>query len=172
MCFFYNNNYNDYCRRVDYRGVRVIQGPIGPQGMAGPQGATGPAGTNNAIYLGLFGGTVATDTNVALAQITATPTTTMSVTGSAVTIGQSGTYLVNYGFSGNTTESINGTLTLYRNGSAIANESVTQSTDTTVQNARRTSLITLTAGDTIALHNTTTTAINLTDATLLLLKLA
>ena len=75
-------------------------GPIGPQGPTGATGPQGPSGTSDAIYAGANDATVVSNAIIPLAEVTATPTTTLSVENGSVILPEAGTYLVNYFIDG------------------------------------------------------------------------
>ena len=157
-------------------------GPIGPQGHQGETGATGatgpvgpqgPAGTNDAIYAGVYAGTTATDTVLPIALVQETADSTMSVTDNSISITESGVYLVSYSLSG--TPDAGGSdlsVSLYRNGVLVPNETLSVNTSAETEAVSRTILLSLTAGDFLSIYNTSDSTITLGSATLTVLRLA
>ncbi len=148
------------------------RGPIGPQGATGPQGAQGPAGTNNAIYAGSnTTQTVATDTIIPIAQLGATPTTNMSVSGNAVNITESGTYLVSY-FVNGAVPTGDLSYSLYQNGVAVPGEEITLANDANeLSGASKSVLLNLTAPTTLSVYNTSVDTATIDSATITAVKM-
>ena len=151
------------------------QGPIGPAGPTGATGATGPvgpqgpAGTNDAIYASAGTSTVASGEIIPIALNTATADTTLSVSDSAVNVGETGVYLVSYFADGDVaTEDLN--VSLYVNDAPVANEEL--SFPGTSGLGSKTILLNLSAGDTVSLNNTSTDTATFTNASLTLLRLS
>lgn len=152
-------------------GATGPRGPMGPQGAQGPQGPQGPQGEpgtsalQDALYA--YGGTqtVATGAIIPLANSTSTPTTTMTLTDNAIVL-PAGTYLVTYGATGTRTTDGNLSAQLYSNGSALANEIVSDNaTSANSANLSKTILYTAAAdGTTLSLYNTSGESVNLTGA--------
>ena len=163
---------------VGATGATGPQGPVGPVGATGPQGPVGatgatgpqgPAGTNDALYASSGTATVATGAIIPITLTTATADTSMTVSDNEVNVTEAGTYLVSYFTSGEvaTNELIT---SLYLNGVAIANETLNQ--ESTVGAGSKTILLTLSAGDTLSIYNTSVSAATLSGASLTVLKLA
>lgn len=162
-------------------GATGPQGPIGPVGPAGPTGATGatgatgpqgpigPAGTNDAIYANVGASAVTAGSIIPITLSTSTAPTTLSVVDNAVNIADAGTYLVSYFADGSVPEGDFST-TLYRNGTAIANESIIF-TDSSGAGSK-TILVNLASGDTLSIYNTSASTATFNDASLTVLKLA
>ena len=151
------------------------QGPQGPQGETGatgpqgPQGEPGPSGTNDAIYANVSQTVVDSGDIRPLTQDTSTPDTSMSVSDNSVVISEEGVYLVSFYVGGSVpTNEFN--TTLYLNGSAIPDETLTQSNSAGA--ASKTILLNLDAGDTLSLYNTSATQATISNASLTVLKLA
>lgn len=150
------------------QGETGATGATGPQGSVGPQGPQGEPGTSalqDALYA--YGGTqtVATGAIIPLANSTSTPTTTMTLTDNAIVL-PAGTYLVTYGATGTRTTDGNLSAQLYANGSALANEIVSDNaTSANSANLSKTILYTAAAdGTTLSLYNTSGESVNLTGA--------
>lgn len=150
------------------QGPQGIQGETGATGATGPQGPQGEPGTSalqDALYA--YGGTqtVATGAIIPLANSTSTPTTTMTLTDNAIVL-PAGTYLVTYGATGTRTTDGNLSAQLYANGSALANEIVSDNaTSANSANLSKTILYTAAAdGTTLSLYNTSGESVNLTGA--------
>lgn len=150
------------------QGIQGETGATGPQGPVGPQGPQGEPGTSalqDALYA--YGGTqtVATGAIIPLANSTSTPTTTMTLTDNAIVL-PAGTYLVTYGATGTRTTDGNLSAQLYANGSALANEIVSDNaTSANSANLSKTILYTAAAdGTTLSLYNTSGESVNLTGA--------
>ena len=159
-------------------GAMGPQGPIGPTGATGatgatgpigPQGPIGPAGSSDAIYASSAISTIATGAIIPLTLTSASPTSTMTVSGGSVNVTEAGSYLVSYFTDGSVTTGDFST-SLYLNGAPIANESIVF-TDS-VGAGSKTVLLNLSAGDTLSLYNTSTTEATLSGASLTLLKVA
>ncbi len=147
-------------------------GPVGPQGATGatgPQGPAGPAGTSDAIYANLSGTTATSGSIIPLALDTATPTTTMSVSGNAVNITEAGTYLVSF-FANGSVPTGDFSTSLYQNGSAIAGESII--IDDSTGAGSKTILVNAGAGDTLSIYNTSAQTATFSGASLTVVKLA
>lgn len=153
-------------------GPQGAQGPQGPQGATGATGATGPVGATGATGAtgpqgpqGIQGETGATGAIIPLANSTSTPTTTMTLTDNAIVL-PAGTYLVTYGATGTRTTNGNLSAQLYANGSALANEIVSDNaTSANSANLSKTILYTAAAdGTTLSLYNTSGESVNLTGA--------
>ena len=150
------------------QGIQGETGATGPQGPVGPQGPQGEPGTSalqDALYA--YGGTqtVATGAIIPLANSTSTPTTTMTLTDNAIVL-PAGTYLVTYGATGTRTTDGNLSTQLYANGSALANEIISDNaTSANSANLSKTILYTAAAdGTTLSLYNTSGESVNLTGA--------
>ncbi len=156
---------------IGLTGATGPQGPVGatgPQGPVGPTGPQGPAGLGDAIYALTTDATVASGAIIPLTFSTATPSTTMSVSGGAVNITEPGIYLVSYFVNGTSTEILS--VSLYQNGVLIPNEDLTF--DSTSGTGSRTSLVTFTDAGTLALYNTSGAEATFDDATLTVVRLA
>ncbi|MBP3492343.1 MAG: collagen-like protein [Clostridia bacterium] len=174
-------------------GPQGAQGPQGPQGATGATGATGPVGATGATgatgpqgpqgepgtsalqdALYAYGGTqtVATGAIIPLANSTSTPTTTMTLTDNAIVL-PAGTYLVTYGATGTRTTDGNLSAQLYSNGSALANEIVSDNaTSANSANLSKTILYTAAAdGTTLSLYNTSGESVNLTGANITAMRI-
>ena len=147
------------------QGIQGETGATGPQGPVGPQGEPGTSALQDALYA--YGGTqtVATGAIIPLANSTSTPTTTMTLTDNAIVL-PAGTYLVTYGATGTRTTDGNLSAQLYANGSALANEIVSDNaTSANSANLSKTILYTAAAdGTTLSLYNTSGESVNLTGA--------
>ena len=156
---------------VGATGATGAVGPIGPQGPVGPigpQGPVGPAGTNDAIYATSTTATVATGAIIPLTLASATADTSMTVVDNEVNITEAGTYLISY-FTDGSVATGDYITSLYLNDSAVANESLNVGTDGI---ASKTILLSLNAGDTLALYNTSTSDAAVDNASITVLKLA
>lgn len=183
-----SQNSPEYIRGpIGPQGPQGPMGPMGPQGAQGPQGiqgatgATGPqgpqgeAGTSalqDAIYA--YGGTqtVASDAIIPLANSVTTPTTTMSLASNAITLPQ-GTYLVTYGATGERGSDGNLSVQLYVNGTADANEIITDyATTANAANVSKTILYNATAdGTTLSVYNASGESVNLTGANITAMRI-
>lgn len=157
------------------QGIQGETGATGPQGPVGPQGPQGEPGTSalqDALYA--YGGTqtVATGAIIPLANSTSTPTTTMTLTDNAIVL-PAGTYLVTYGATGTRTTDGNLSAQLYANGSALANEIVSDNaTSANSANLSKTILYTAAAdGTTLSLYNTSGESVNLTGANITAMRI-
>ena len=155
-------------------GPTGATGPIGPQGPAGATGATGPigpqgpAGTGDAIYANANAVTVASGTIFPLALNSVTPDSTMSVSDNAVNVSEAGYYLVSYSVS-SSTDGNQFVATLYLNGAPVADENIIPADDASTSS--KTILLSIPAGSTLALYNTSANEATLSSASLTLLKL-
>ena len=141
------------------------QGPQGPQGAQGPQGEPGTNALQDALYAHSGTQTVASNSVIPLTLSTTTPTTTMTLSNNAISL-PAGTYLVTYGATGTRTTDGNLSAQLYANGSALANEIVSDNaTSANSANLSKTILYTAAAdGTTLSLYNTSGESVNLTGA--------
>lgn len=89
------------------QGPQGVQGEVGPQGPQGLTGATGPQGPqgiqgepglSDAIYGSVDNVTVASGGIIPIVEADSSPTTTMSIAGSELTL-PAGTYLITYGYT-------------------------------------------------------------------------
>ena len=147
------------------------QGPVGatgPQGPVGPTGPQGPAGTGDAIYANANAVTVASGTIFPLALDSVTPDSTMSVSDNAVNVSEAGYYLVSYSVSSSTGGN-QFVATLYLNGAPVADENIIPADDASTSS--KTILLSIPAGSTLALYNTSANEATLSGASLTLLKL-
>lgn len=147
------------------------QGPVGatgPQGPVGPTGPQGPAGTGDAIYANANAVTVASGTIFPLALNSVTPDSTMSVSDNAVNVSEAGYYLVSYSVSSSTGGN-QFVATLYLNGAPVADENIIPADDASTSS--KTILLSIPAGSTLALYNTSANEATLSSASLTLLKL-
>jgi hypothetical protein len=90
----------------------------------------------------------------------------MSVINNAVTVSEAGTYLVTY-FYQNATEITDSSVTLYLNGTPIANEVLLDD-----DSASKTILLNLDADDAIAIYNTADSATDFASALITAVKIA
>ena len=147
-------------------------GPVGPQGPAGPTGATGPqgpAGTSDAIYANSEASTVATNSIIPIELNTSTPNTTLTVTDNAVNVSEEGTYLVSYFVNGSVSEN-DFTIALYVNGAEVGGENIIQQSGAGASS--KTVLLNLPANSTVSLYNISDQTATLSNASLLVLKVA
>ena len=145
------------------------QGPIGPTGATGPIGPQGPSGTNDAIYANINTVTVQSGAIIPLALNTQTADSSMNVVDNAVDITEDGVYLVSY-FADGDVATGDYEVSLYLNDAPFSNE-VLSFVGTTGLGSK-TILLSLSAGDSVALYNTSDDTATLTSASLTLLKLA
>ena len=165
-------------------GATGARGPIGPQGPVGPAGPTGatgatgetgpigpqgPSGTNDAIYANINTVTVESGAIIPLALNIETADSSMSVVDNAVDITEDGVYLVSY-FADGDVATGDYEVSLYLNDTPFSNE-VLSFVGTTGLGSK-TILLSLSAGDSVALYNTSDDTATLTSASLTLLKLA
>ena len=158
-------------------GATGPQGPIGltgatgPQGPIGPVGPQGPAGTSDGLYATGPVATIGAGDIIPIELDSATPTTTMSVTANSVTLANAGSYLVSYSAdgSGSTVDNI---VSLYQNGAIIPDQSLYLSSGTERGSASKTIIVNASAGDALALYNTSTEDLALNDASITIVRLA
>ncbi len=149
------------------------QGPIGPTGATGPQGPVGPAGLADSVYAGVnTATTVAAESIIPIALLASSPSTTLSVSASAVNL-PSGTYLVSYGASGvSAATQTDYQIGLYLNGAEITNEElILSNTANTFGSSSKTVLVTTTGG-TLSIYNTSAEQSTFDFATLTVTKIA
>ena len=165
-------------------GATGAVGPQGPAGAVGPQGETGatgavgpqgPAGQSNALYASSGAQTgIATTAIIPVAQTTATPLNTSTISGQSVSL-NSGYYLVSFGATGTGTDGteIPFSIQLYANGTPIANEIVTDAASNT-QAADVSKTIVYNAatdGTLLSIHNAGANTVNITNGYITVLKL-
>ncbi len=157
---------------VGATGATGATGPQGPVGPQGPQGEPGTSALQDALYA--YGGTqtVASNSVIPLTLSTTTPTTTMTLSNNAISL-PAGTYLVTYGATGTRTTDGNLSAQLYANGSALANEIVSDNaTSANSANLSKTILYTAAAdGTTLSLYNTSGESVNLTGANITAMRI-
>ncbi len=153
-------------------GATGPQGPIGLTGATGPVGPQGPSGTSDVIYAGSnTTQTVASDTAIPIALIASTPTATSTVSGDSVNLPEAGTYLVNYAFSGTRDAAGNIAVSLYQDGAAVAGETLIVYNDgTNPSSTSKSVLVTVATPATLSLQNVSGASVDLTSATLTVLK--
>lgn len=163
---------------VGPQGPAGAVGPQGPQGETGATGATGPqgpAGQSNALYASSGAQTgIATTAIIPVAQTTATPLNTSTISGQSVSL-NSGYYLVSFGATGTGTDGteIPFSIQLYANGTPIANEIVTDAASNT-QAADVSKTIVYNAatdGTLLSIHNAGANTVNITNGYITVLKL-
>lgn len=157
---------------IGLTGATGPQGPVGATGATGatgPVGPQGPSGTNDALYASIGTVTVETDTIIPLALETETATTSMSVVNNAVDIAQDGVYLISY-FADGDVATGDYEVSLYLNGAPVTNEVLAFSGTSGV--GSKTILLNLSAGDSVALYNTSAETATLENASISLLRLA
>lgn len=164
-------------------GPQGPAGPIGPQGPIGLTGATGatgpqgpigpvgPSGTNDSVFATATPATIAEGGIIPITLTTATSTTTMSVSANAVNITEAGTYLVSLFAAGSGTTGIH-TVSLYQDGVALANGDIVVSDGAETSSSSITMLVDTTGASTLSLYNTSAEALSITDASILVLKIA
>ena len=113
---------------------------------------------------------VAAAGTIPVAEAASTPTTTITVADSAVTI-SSGTYLVNYYGSG-TMESAATPLVLQLTSGGTTYSTASSSEGTTTQNASGSAIVTVTADTALTLVNGSTGSMTLGEAGMTVVKLA
>ena len=154
------------------QGPAGATGAIGPQGPAGATGATGPqgpAGTSDAIYANSEASTVETNSIIPIGLNTSTPNTTLTVTDNAVNVSEEGTYLVSYFANGSVSED-DFTIALYVNGAEVGGENIIQQSGAGASS--KTVLLNLPANSTVSLYNISDQTATLSNASLLVLKVA
>ena len=150
-------------------GATGATGPQGPVGATGPIGPQGPAGASDAIYAISTTATIPADSIIPLTLNTESPESTMTVVDNTITVTEDGTYLVSYFVDGSsTTGSFD--ISLYLNGSALPNESITLTSGEGA--AGKTILLTLSAEDDISLYNTSAVDANISNASITAVKIA
>ena len=147
-------------------GATGATGPIGPQG---PQGETGPAGTNDAIYATVDEVIVTAGNIIPLTFSASTPDTTMTVSDGSINVTDAGVYLVSY-YVGGSVPTNEFVTQLYLNGAPVTNEQIVQSNSAGA--ASKTILLSIPAGSTLSLYNTSATEATLSGASLTVLKIA
>lgn len=153
-------------------GATGAVGPIGPQGpvgATGPVGPQGPAGTNDALYASIGEVVVQSGAIIPLTLDTATADTSISVTDNEVTFSEEGVYLISY-YVGGSVPTNEFVTSLYLNDSPISGESIVQSNS--AGSSSKTILLSVSAGDTLSLYNTSATEATLSSASITALKLA
>ena len=153
-------------------GATGAVGPIGPQGPVGPVGATGPqgpAGTNDALYASIGEVVVATGNQIPLTLDTETVDSTMSVIDNEISFSETGIYLISY-FSDGLVATGDFSTSLYLNDTLITGESIIFSDSDGA--GSKTILLSVSAGDTLSLYNTSATEATLSSASITALKLA
>ncbi len=156
------------------QGLTGATGPVGPQGpvgATGPQGIQGISGTADMIYAGTnTAQTVASGAIIPIAEISATPTTTMSVATNAVNLPSAGTYLVTFAVNGSNAGT-NMSTALYLDGAPITGEVI--STDQTAGSnvsQSKSVLVTTTGPATLSLYNTSANNDTLNSATMTVIR--
>ena len=146
------------------------QGPQGPQGPAGATGATGPqgpAGTNAVSQAAFYVNatqSLAPGTNAAISLAAATPNSTFTLSGNAVTLPVAGVYKITYtadvtGSQGNSVATLSLTDST---GTVIPNSSASESLEQNdTVNLAKSILYNAAAGSTVAVRNTGTDTITL-----------
>ena len=102
------------------------QGPVGPAGATGatgPQGPVGPMSLSDSIFTNAGTTTIADNTAIPLSLITQTPSSTITYTNAGIII-PSGYYLLSYGFTSSPTSNTTSSVSLYANGTEIANTEI------------------------------------------------
>lgn len=152
-------------------GPQGVQGLQGEQGVTGPTGATGASGTGDGLYAEAVNGDVTAETVISLTQSTATPETTMSVSGNVITV-PAGTYLISYSVTARL-PSANDVLSvsLLENGTAIDTESTDVSIAANPANVSGTILRTTTAATEFSLENTSSVTATIAEGGITLLKI-
>ncbi len=160
-------------------GATGATGPIGPQGPVGPTGATGatgatgpqgPSGTADIIYANNVGGTVLSGDIIPLTLSASTTGATSTVSGGEVNLVDAGTYLVSYSVNGSVPTDTT-SVSLYLNGVAIPNETLTESGGTNgLSSLSKTILITTTGASTLAIYNTSADTLTVSNAGLTVLR--
>lgn len=131
-----------------------------------------PAAAFDGLYASAGSESVDTATIIPITQTAATPGTTLSVAANAVSL-PVGTYLVNYGASGTSTTTANLSVQLYENGSAIANETISDNaTDTGAANVSKTIIYTAAVPTTLSIYNVSGQTTSYFGANITVLKLA
>ena len=142
------------------------QGPVGATGSVGPQG---PSGTNDALYANIGASSVASGGIIPLALSTETTDSTMNVVDNAVDITEDGVYLISY-FADGDVATDDFDVSLYVNDAPVVNESLSFPGISGL--GSKTILYSLSAGDSVALYNTSTETATLSSASITLLRLA
>lgn len=131
-----------------------------------------PSPAIDGLYASAGAQSVGTSTIIPITQTAATPATTLSVAANAVSL-PVGTYLVNYGASGTSTTTANLSVQLYENGSAIANETISDNaTATGAANVSKTIIYTAAAPTTLSIYNVSGQTTSYSGANITVLKLA
>ena len=147
-------------------GATGATGATGPQGPIGPVGPQGPAGTAQSIYASSGISTVASGATAPLVLTTATPTSTMTVGANAITLTETGYYLVTYNL---TASSPDLTYSLLLDGNVVS--TITDSQTTTVTD-EKTILINANAGSSLTLVNSGTNTLALDETGITVTKIA
>lgn len=172
MCCLFCSNRNNFSNRNNCCGCQRRTNSISPRVIVGPAGPQGPAGTSNAVYATSATQTVAPGSIIPLVFNNATPQSTFTVSGNSIFIPTAGTYLVSYFVDGSVADGSFVT-TLYLNGSPLTNEVITQTNSANgISAGSKTALITVTAPSSLAIYNTSAETATLTNASLLVLKVA
>lgn len=162
-------------------GATGATGPAGPQGAqgiqgltgdTGPTGPTGATGTADAITAGNATQSAATNTQLDLNQLAATPGSTMSVSTNQVNL-PIGTYLVSYSFNGTSQTAGDVVVELRKDGTAVSGATSTVYGNTTQSiSGGKTVVVTADAPSTLTLFNTSANTVDFTNVTLSVLKLS
>ena len=149
-------------------GATGATGPIGP---VGPQGPQGEPGTSNAIYAGTnTTQTVAAGEIIPISSISATPSSTLSVSNNAVNLPFAGSYLVSYFANGDGATAFE--LSLYLNGAQIPGETITVANTGTSDSASKTILVNTTGAGTLSIYNTSDNTAVFDSATITVVQVA
>lgn len=149
-------------------GATGPQGPAGATGPQGPVGPQGPQGTSDALYVTSGTQTVAIDTIVPLALSSQTPASVITFANNQVTLPE-GYYIINYGFTGASTDAGVATISLYSDGAIVTGSEISVSSGTDASSASKTILVN-SNGNTYSLYNDSTAPIDLTNAYITVLK--
>ena len=153
---------------IGLTGATGPQGPTGATGPQGPVGPQGPQGTSDAIYVTSGTQTVAIDTIVPLALSSQTPSSVITFANNQVTLPE-GYYIINYGFTGASTDASVATISLYSDGAIVTGSEISVNSGTDASSASKTILVN-SNGNTYSLYNDSTAPIDLTNAYITVLK--
>lgn len=152
------------------QGLRGLTGTTGPQGPQGPTGPTGPAATS------AFGRKYDNSTNNINLQENVAQTIPLASNGpnsgigvdtaNALTINESGTYKVDYYFSGSTSQNANITVEINQNQTSIGSTTIIKDTTANVDtDFIGSSINSFAAGDKITLTIESTSTVTVTPTT-------
>ena len=157
-------------------GIPGMEGPTGPTGEPGPQGPQGPTGPTGPAATSAFGRKYDNSTNNINLQENVAQTIPLASNGpnsgigvdtaNALTINESGTYKVDYYFSGSTSQNANITVEINQNQTSIGSTTIIKDTTANVDtDFIGSSINSFAAGDKITLTIESTSTVTVTPTT-------